>query len=238
MYNSPRDSSANLNIMDPICTTLTTKGYLSDGNSHDIIINGGAGEDTFDVLRNKQILDLNGESGDDTFVVRSFARPVEVETGNVLPLDIAKTTVAGGDDDDIIDVQESPGNKDAVPEFMAQTAAPDYLVNSLVDIDGGTGTDTLVVVGTEFDDKFVIESGKVYGGGLSIKFQNIDKLDVIAAEGNDLISVLSTSPSFSTSLYGAKGSDLFEVCPRTVEPVVSKNLRGTYSVCWVSQTGT
>ena len=34
------------------------------------IIQGG--DDSFDVLRNKQLLDLNGDSGDDTFVLRSF----------------------------------------------------------------------------------------------------------------------------------------------------------------------
>lgn len=36
----------------------------------------GDGEDSFDVLRNKCILDLNGESGDDSFVVRSFIMAV------------------------------------------------------------------------------------------------------------------------------------------------------------------
>ena len=36
----------------------------------------GVGDDIFDVLRNKCILDLNGESGDDSFVVQLFVMAV------------------------------------------------------------------------------------------------------------------------------------------------------------------
>jgi hypothetical protein len=42
--------------------------------------------------------------------------------------------------------------------YKVKEEDPDYLINSLVDIDGGTGTDTLVVVGTEFDDSYVVTS--------------------------------------------------------------------------------
>lgn len=49
---------------------------------------------------------------------------------------------------------------------------------------------------------------------------------MIGREGNDLFSVLSTSPELSTVLYGNRGSDRFEIAPRNVDPVVSKNLRG------------
>lgn len=46
---------------------------------------------------------------------------------------------------------------------------PDYLVNSLVDVDGGTGSDRLTVVGTEFNDRYVVQDGKIFGGGLTVK---------------------------------------------------------------------
>ena len=58
------------------------------------------------------------------------------------------------------------------------------------------------------------------------------------AEGNDLISVLSTSPDFSTTIYGALGSDTFVVCPREVDPVISKNLRGHRGIIEHSVSGT
>ena len=45
-------------------------------------------------------------------------------------------------------------------------------------------------------------------------------------EGGDEFVVLSTNPSLLVSLYGGLGSDSFIFTPQTVEPVISKNLRG------------
>ena len=210
MFNSERNESYGVSIADPIQYTLTTKGFLSDGCSHPVTINGGYGNDTFDVLRNKCILDLNGDSDNDSFVVRSFA----AATGNI--------TIKACDKNASDSNYTCGDNRFAVEP----PANPDYLVNSLVDIDGGTGTDRLTLVGTEFGDKYVIQDGKVFGGGLSIKFTNIDLLDVAAQEGDDEIYVLSTNPSLLLSLYGGLGSDTFVIAPDSVEPVVSKNLRG------------
>jgi len=92
--------------------------------------------------------------------------------------------------------------------------------------DRGTGTDTLFVSGTEADDSYVVADGAVFGGGLTINFANIESLQVDCKEGNDLVSVLSTSPGLDTILYGNKGSDTFHITPREVEPVTSRNLRG------------
>lgn len=63
MFNSERNETYGVSTDDPIDWTLTTKGFLSDGCSHPVTINGGYGNDIFDVLRNTCILDLNGESG-------------------------------------------------------------------------------------------------------------------------------------------------------------------------------
>jgi hypothetical protein len=55
---------------------------------------------------------------------------------------------------------------------------------------------------------------------------NIEILELSCEEGNDLVSVLSTSPTTQTAMYGSLGSDQFVIAPRDVAPVVSKNLRG------------
>jgi hypothetical protein len=224
MFNSERNETYGVSTADPISYTLTTKGFLSDGCSHPVTINGGYGNDTFDVLRNRCVLDLNGDSGDDSFVVRSFAAPeilpsgeLRNTTGNVTIKTCDPSAAIGSNGN------YTCGNNNIAVDAPAN---PDYLVNSLVDIDGGTGTDRLTVVGTEFGDKYVIQDGKVFGGGLSIKFTNIDYLDVSTQEGNDEIYVLSTNPSLLLSLYGGLGSDTFVITPSNVEPVVSKNLRG------------
>ena len=103
------------------------------------------------------VLDLNGGSGDDIFVVRSFVNLPIAENGTIMPPDVAGIKMAGGLDNDRFDVTgaERAGNV-TVENFSAKEEDPDYLINSLVDIDGGPGTDTLVVVGTEFDDSYVI----------------------------------------------------------------------------------
>lgn len=103
---------------------------------------------------------------------------------------------------------------------------PDYVVNSLVDIDGGTGNDRTIIVGTELDDSYVVTDGNIFGGGLTVKYTNIETLEVTMQEGNDLVSILSTNPSVVTNCYGALGSDRFRITPRSVAPVTSKNLRG------------
>ena len=174
------------------------------------------------------VLDLNGGSGDDVFVVRSFVNLVVAANGTLLAPDVGKIKLTGADDNDVFDVSTDAQMGDSEEEefFSTKGDDPDYVVNSLVDIDGGTGTDRLVVVGTEFDDSYVVTSKNIYGGGLSIKFVNIELLEVSCEEGNDLVSVLSTSPNTETKIYGFLGSDQFVITPRNVDPVVSKNLRG------------
>jgi Ca2+-binding RTX toxin-like protein len=38
-----------------------------------------------------------------------------------------------------------------------------YVVNSPVNIDGGSGTNTLALIGTEFADTFVVTAGGIFG---------------------------------------------------------------------------
>lgn len=123
-YNSPRDQMKG--VEDPIETTLTTQGYLSDGNSHSIAIKGQGGDDFFDVVRNKQSIDLDGDSGNDLFVVRSFLA-LRIVNGTVMEGDNGNVTTKGGEGNDVFDV----GALDTVTS---------YAVNAGVDIDGGTGT--------------------------------------------------------------------------------------------------
>jgi hypothetical protein len=45
-------------------------------------------------------------------------------------------------------------------------------------------------------------------------------------QGDDAIDIISTDPRMHVSIYGGLGSDTFTITPKTVDPVVSKNLRG------------
>ncbi len=181
-----------MKISDPIRTTATTKGYLSDGNSFPLSINGGFGNDFFDVLRNRQLLDLNGDSDDDLFVVRSFlALDLDSDGNPIENTTLGNASIAGGGGSDTFDLSGVNDNSTELSQL------PDYVVNSLVDIDGGTGNDKLIVVGTEADDRYVITAGSVFGGGLTVSYTNIEALALTGGPGNDTLTVLSTSPNLA-----------------------------------------
>ncbi|MDO9173909.1 MAG: hypothetical protein Q7V62_03830, partial [Actinomycetota bacterium] len=86
-----------------------------------------------------------------------------------------------------------------------------YTVNAPVHIDGGDGSDTLIVVGTEFADKFVVTDTGVYGAGLFVTYASIENIVVDALEGNDQFFIASTPDGATVSTIGGKGSDTFNV---------------------------
>ena len=96
-------------------------------------------------------------------------------------------------------------------------------------IDGGDGLDTLVVLGTEFGDDFVVTDKGVFGAGLYITYTGVEKVVVDGQEGNDRFYVQSTSPNVELELVGGLGSDTFDIggdgsdMPITV---VSNSLQG------------
>ena len=159
--------------------TDTTRGQLTNGVSHSTTINGGTGNDLFSILRNRAALQLNGEAGDDTFVIRTF-------------------------------LLETDPTSDAVSEVSTGSGADlvSYVMNAPVAVDGGDGFDTLVLIGTEADDIFVISKDGLWGAGRYVSFVGIEKVDVDGAEGDDLFVVVSTSPTVQTRIFGGLGSDM------------------------------
>ena len=86
-----------------------------------------------------------------------------------------------------------------------------FTVNSPVRIEGGDGFDTLTVVGTEFGDDFLVNEYGVFGGGLFITYDGIEKLAVDALEGNDRFFIAGTSEGVEVEIVGGLGSDTFNV---------------------------
>ncbi|MCK9233366.1 MAG: hypothetical protein M0P04_11340, partial [Syntrophales bacterium] len=104
-----------------------------------------------------------------------------------------------------------------------------YTVNAPVNVEGGDGSDTLTVVGTEFGDDFVVTHGGVYGAGLFVQYGGIEKVVVYALEGNDHFFIASTSEYVETVLIGGLGSDTFNTGGGTdgeAISVVSNDLLG------------
>jgi Ca2+-binding RTX toxin-like protein len=165
--------------------------YVSSGATHAITAFGGGGNDTFSVYHNKATLRLEGEEGNDQFVVRAF-----------VTLDLSKqgdTEVNGGDGTDTIN----------------------YAINAPVSIDGGAGFDKVVVLGTPFNDNFVVTSHGIFGANLNVTFENIESAELDTLEGNDTIFVLGTNPNMVTTVIGGLGSDTIQVLGDVTQPIVS-----------------
>ncbi|MGH2997914.1 MAG: beta strand repeat-containing protein, partial [Gaiellaceae bacterium] len=198
MFGTDR-TQPNVAPGDQIATVLTTVGYLSRGISYATTAYGGDDADTFTVYSNKADLKLFGENGNDTFIVRAF---VIVGTNTVAT---NNTLVNGGAGDDHIE----------------------YNINAPVAIDGGNGFDTVVVIGTEENDNFVITKDGVMGAGLNVSYTNVEKVEVDGLGGNDNFYVLSTDPNVITVLDGGQGSDTFNVAGDVTGTVVAYNGDGT-----------
>ncbi|HKI93353.1 MAG TPA: hypothetical protein VJ986_13715, partial [Gaiellaceae bacterium] len=203
LFASPRDGSNPNNGLAPadyFQTTPTTQGYLSNGVSYATTIFGGTGNDSFTVYHNLAELFLYGQQDNDTFVVRAFVK--------VNPNDPQApfTNINGG----------------AGADFIS------YTVDAPVRIDGGDGLDTLVVLGTDFGDTFVVTDKGVFGAGLYITYTGVEKVVVDGQQGNDTFYVQSTSPNVLLQLVGSKGSDTFNIGGGTTMPitVVSNSLQG------------
>ncbi|MEM4406832.1 MAG: hypothetical protein QXS68_07275, partial [Candidatus Methanomethylicaceae archaeon] len=201
LYKSKRSGDqghdAGIKEEDYFATIQTTRGWLSNGITLPMTIHGGTGNDDFVVFHNLAVLSLFGDEGDDKFLVKAFAL-----AGSSDPVR-GRTDITGGEGADNIR----------------------YAVNAPVNIDGGDGLDTVIVIGTEFADDFVITKGGVYGAGLNVNYVNIEVLQVDGAEGDDRFFVLSTNEKIVTEIFGGLGSDTFFVCGDT-PPVISNDLLG------------
>lgn len=178
---------------DEVKTVETSVGFLSQGISHATTVVGGDGDDRFAVYSNQAALQLLGDDGNDEFIVRAFVRK---DTG---ALSVSETTLGAGAGDDHIE----------------------YSINAPVSIDGGAGADTVVVLGTEANDTFVITERGVQGAGLSVDIANAEKLEVDGLEGDDSFFVLSTAPGVVTSLIGGLGNDRFDIGGDVTKTVVA-----------------
>ena len=104
-----------------------------------------------------------------------------------------------------------------------------YNINAPVSVDGGTGFNKLVVLGTEFADHIVVTATAIYGAGIQVAFRNISVVEVDALQGDDTIDVLSTALGVATRVLGGLGSDVINVAGDVVGDVVSRDVNGSSS---------
>ncbi|MHC1764378.1 MAG: hypothetical protein AB9869_08735 [Verrucomicrobiia bacterium] len=197
LYKSRRNAAAGVAFADAFATIETTRGYLSNGISNDMKIFGGEDNDEFVVYHNLAPLALFGNDGDDSFLIRAFALAGSQE-------DLRERTDVSGD---------------------AGADLIQYAVNAPVYIDGGDGFDTIIVIGTEFNDDFVVTENGIYGAGLNVQFVRIEVVEVDGDAGDDRFFILGTRAGVLTKITGSLGSDTFFGNGPTPD-VVSNDLLG------------
>ena len=209
IYGAPRIStpagsnSATVEDGDAFDTIDTTAGYISRGATFSLTALGGTGNDKFTIYSNKAELRMEGNDGNDEFVVRAFA----LRSGDGVSTE-DRTDVLGGEGDDLIQ----------------------YNINAPVGLDGGAGFDKVVVIGTEFNDNFVITEDGVYGAGLNVRYDNMESVEVDGVEGDDHFFIRSTRAGVVTTVVGGNGNDTFDVSGDVTGLIVSQDLEGLSGV--------
>ena len=101
-----------------------------------------------------------------------------------------------------------------------------YNVNAPVSVDGGTGFDKLVILGTEFADDIVISVKGIFGAGLNVRYDNIEVVEVDGLEGDDEFFIISTKFGTAYRVIGGLGSDTINIASDVTEDIVTRELEG------------
>ena len=207
--------------------------FASDDNSALTTLDGGAGNDTFQfgqLFGTARVpADVAAEDAFDTTLTTrgylsrgvSFATVANGGTGGdtfSVYSNKAELNLNGEDGDDSFILRafalaDQSGASPAMPVF--------YNVNAPVAIDGGAGFDEVAVLGTEFDDNFVITDSGVFGAGINSSYTQVETLEVNGMEGDDTFFVLSTNVDLATTIVGHLGDDTTHVTGDVTLPIVS-----------------
>ncbi|NMM32989.1 MAG: calcium-binding protein, partial [Phycicoccus sp.] len=210
--------------------------FAFDDTASTLVVNGNSGNDTFRFgqLYTSYVADPEfGVPATDFFASTrglltrgvSFSAAVYGGTGDdVFEVfrNVATLNLYGDAGDDTFVIRSFVGES----ELTALDAGEgrnfiEYAANAPVNIDGGSGYDLVVIIGTEFNDTFVITANGVYGAGRVVRYINVEKVSIYGMEGDDVFHVLSTNPAVELSIFGGLGSDRVEV--GSAAPAVQAN---------------
>ena len=136
---------------------------MTNGNSNDLFILGGGGNNRFEVDHNRALLYLYGGTGDNIFILKTFLvlRENASQPDQITNLE----SIFGG-----------TGNN-----------RYEYLQNAPVVIHGGTGRNTLVIIGTPIGDTFIVTNDYVVGAGRIANFDGIQEVDIEGSGGPETV---------------------------------------------------
>lgn len=230
--NNVAGASATINItnVDPIVapptdqtigigSLLTVTGSFSDagGDTWAGSVNwgDGAGDDPF-VLNPDKSFSLQ----------KTFANPglylatITVSDGSAAVSSTFEVTVRdgnliGGSGDDTWYVSFASPNGDV--QFFENTSPngpPSFAIPlselSTININGGGGSDRLVVIGTDGADSFILAGKGITFGGILISESNVESLEIDGGAGDDSLTI-SLPPALNPLFNGGSGNDTLDI---------------------------
>ena len=175
---------------DAISTTAVTSGFLSFGTSHVVTLNGGDEVGAGDQFSVYSNKALLFLNGGDGD--DNFELRAFLIAGSVL------SSVNGGEGNNTIE----------------------YNLNALVRIDGGNGTDTVTLIGTEADDVVLLNANGFFGAGVTADITNVEFIELDLLQGNDTFYIQGSEAGVVYTLIGGSGSDDFIITGDVLANVV------------------
>ena len=251
-YDDTITGGLTINGGDVTDPTTAGDSYYLDGNSAVMTINAGNGLDFFQIGQVYDQADVGSAAGDVGALAGDSLTTTLTTVGDLSDGVDKATVLYGGSGTDTFEVYSNKadlsligGSGDdtfIVRAFLVAAGTHigvqggsgndtiEYNIDAPVDIEGGTGFNTLVLLGTEADDTFVITKDGIFGGGLNIAYTNIQAITIDGLEGDDTFYVLSTPQDVVTTINGGEGGDTVDIGGDVTNAVISASSQGTSSV--------
>ncbi|WP_290737932.1 calcium-binding protein [Fibrobacter sp. UBA3718] len=190
-----------------------------DGTAAVTNIDGGAGNDTFQV---GQLYNSDRKAGTQSIASEDGFKTIQNSDGKYLSEGVSegsKLSIDGGIGDDTFTALRNVGSlnmagsrgNDAFSVYNYKTMSGDIVVNGTRSIDGGTGIDSVNVYGTEGDDTVVITKEGLLSESGGIKVAGVEYSNFAAGAGDDEFYVASNNAGETTTINGGHGNDTVSV---------------------------
>ncbi len=168
---------------------------LSGGVGDDTVVTGTGAADTLDGGSGTNTLIVQGTAGNDT--LEAGPGQVEIDGATSTWTNFTYLTMQGGAGDDTLIVSVAP-----LPSYSATSTLP------LISIDGGPGTNSLVLQGDNNGDTLDLsQSGSIVfvNGAVSATATNVANVSAVGGTGNDLLD--ASGMTMGVTLDGGGGTD-------------------------------
>ncbi|WP_146196361.1 MULTISPECIES: calcium-binding protein [unclassified Fibrobacter] len=190
-----------------------------DGTAAVTNIDGGAGNDTFQV---GQLYNSDRKAGTQNIASEDGFKTIQNSDGKYLSEGVSegsKLSIDGGIGDDTFTALRNVGSlnmagsrgNDAFSIYNYRMMNGKIITNGTQSIDGGSGIDSVNVYGSEGDDTVVITKEGLLSESGGVKVAGVEYSNFAAGAGDDEFYVASNNAGETTTINGGHGNDTVSV---------------------------